>query len=115
MYFDMGAYRITNSSIKLESNVWRELEIGNFYIDDIATNERLLQGTTLTAFTAVSTITLNKYVGDGTPTYSRNRWAYVKVYEAGNLVLDMIPVRKGNIGYMYDRVSRRLFANNGTG
>ena len=31
------------------------------------------------------------------------------------VVRDMIPVRKGNIGYMYDKVSGQLFGNSGTG
>ena len=30
-------------------------------------------------------------------------------------ILDFIPVRKGTFGYMYDRVSGRLFGNSGTG
>ena len=30
-------------------------------------------------------------------------------------VLDLIPVRVGSVGYMYDRVSGRLFGNDGTG
>jgi hypothetical protein len=38
---------------------------------------------------------------------------YVK--NNGELVLDMIPVRVGQVGYMYDRVSRELFGNDGTG
>lgn len=33
----------------------------------------------------------------------------------GVLVLDMIPVRVGQVGYMYDRVSGELFGNAGTG
>ena len=33
----------------------------------------------------------------------------------GTLVVDMIPVRKDGVGYMYDRVSGQLFANAGTG
>jgi hypothetical protein len=33
----------------------------------------------------------------------------------GVLILDLIPVRKGNVGYMYDRVSGELFRNAGTG
>lgn len=32
-----------------------------------------------------------------------------------NLILDLIPVRKGNVGYMYDKVSGQLFGNAGTG
>lgn len=40
---------------------------------------------------------------------------YVKFYDNNNLVRDLIPVRKKNIGYMYDKVSGQLFGNNGTG
>jgi hypothetical protein len=38
-----------------------------------------------------------------------------KWYRDGVLVLDLIPVRVGNVGYMYDRVSGQLFGNQGTG
>ena len=38
-----------------------------------------------------------------------------KISEAGVLVRDFIPVRVGQVGYMYDRVSRKLFGNKGTG
>lgn len=30
-------------------------------------------------------------------------------------LMNLIPVRKGDVGYMYDRVSGRLFGNSGTG
>lgn len=40
---------------------------------------------------------------------------YVKFYDNDDLVRDLIPVRKGNIGYMYDKVSSQLFENSGTG
>ena len=33
----------------------------------------------------------------------------------GTLVRDYIPVRKGTVGYLYDRVSGQLFGNAGTG
>ena len=43
-----------------------------------------------------------------------------KVYSSelrvGNItVRDLIPVRVGNVGYMYDKVSKQLFGNAGTG
>lgn len=38
-----------------------------------------------------------------------------QLYENGVLVRDFIPVRVGGVGYMYDRVSKRLFGNQGTG
>lgn len=33
----------------------------------------------------------------------------------GDLLFDMIPVRKNGVGYMYDKVSEQLFGNVGTG
>ena len=43
------------------------------------------------------------------------RFGRVRI-EHGNIpVRDFIPVRVGNIGYMYDRVSGELFGNQGTG
>lgn len=38
-------------------------------------------------------------------TYKRN----------GEYIIDLIPVRVGNVGYMYDKVSGQLFGNAGTG
>ena len=32
-----------------------------------------------------------------------------------NVIMDLIPVRVGQVGYMYDKVSRQLFGNSGTG
>jgi hypothetical protein len=34
-----------------------------------------------------------------------------KIYEGDVLVQDLIPVRKGNVGYMYDKVSGKMFKN----
>ena len=38
-----------------------------------------------------------------------------KLWNGSILVRDFIPVRVGNVGYLYDRVSKRLFWNAGTG
>ena len=40
---------------------------------------------------------------------------YACHYTDANVELDLIPVRKDGIGYMYDRVSGQLFGNAGTG
>jgi hypothetical protein len=37
------------------------------------------------------------------------------ILKNGTIVRDFIPVRKGDVGYMYDRVSGQLFGNAGTG
>ena len=40
---------------------------------------------------------------------------YCKIWNNGTLVRDYIPVRVGSTGYLYDRVSKQLFGNAGTG
>lgn len=37
------------------------------------------------------------------------------IKKGNNVVLDIIPVRVGQVGYMYDKVSHQLFGNSGTG
>lgn len=49
-----------------------------------------------------------------------NTFCYFKLYSCqisvnNTLVRDFIPVRIGNIGYLYDRVNGNLFCNSGTG
>ena len=38
---------------------------------------------------------------------------WIQVYRAGTLILDLIPVRVGTVGYMYDKISNTLFGNVG--
>lgn len=49
-----------------------------------------------------------------TANYTAQRVYSCKIYESGVLKKDFIPVRKGTIGYMYDKVSKQLFSNAGT-
>lgn len=47
--------------------------------------------------------------------YGHAKIYYAKVWKDGDLVRDMIPVRVGQVGYMYDRISGQLFGNVGSG
>ena len=89
------------------------------------------------AFCGLDSITINGVVcrktGDGGNTYGGNIEIFrgkdgcseIKMYSMqiydkgvsadGTLVRDFIPVRVGDVGYMYDRVSGQLFGNAGTG
>ena len=40
---------------------------------------------------------------------------YCKIFNSNGLVFDGIPVRVGQVGYMYDKISRQLFSNEGSG
>lgn len=56
----------------------------------------------------------------GTSSSAVSYYSSAAVYSAqliinNTLVRDFIPVRVGNVGYMYDRVSDQLFGNSGTG
>ena len=56
----------------------------------------------------------------GSPSFVANREALGKyysfsIYRNDVLVRDLIPVRVGQVGYMYDKVSKQLFGNAGTG
>ncbi len=52
---------------------------------------------------------------NGTITYGKYKVSYLQIYSNGALVRDFIPVRKGTVGYLYDRVSGELFGDAGTG
>lgn len=47
--------------------------------------------------------------------YSKIRCYYVKVYRNGNVLHDFIPVRTGQAGFLYDKISGKAFVNSGAG
>ena len=60
-------------------------------------------------------------IGDATnndvtiDSYHKERIYYYRIYNSGVLVRDFIPVRNGQTGFMYDRVTGALFPNEGSG
>lgn len=73
----------------------------NSVTNTIPTNE----ATNLRLFTRVTAATNN----------SEFKLWYFNLIIQNQLILDMIPVCIGNIGYIYDKISRQLFGNSGTG
>ena len=51
----------------------------------------------------------------GAKWFFKGKIYYCKIWQDDILVRDFIPVRKGTVGYMYDKVSGTLFGNAGTG
>ena len=47
--------------------------------------------------------------------FMKGRVYSFKIYDNGVVVRDFIPVRVGNVGYMYDKISKQLFGNSGSG
>ena len=56
----------------------------------------------------------NNVAGTTSPPIKSRMYSY-KVFNDNLLVQVLIPVRVGNVGYMYDKVSGQLFGNAGTG
>jgi len=82
--------------------------------------ECTFRGTTLIASDAPLDTNLNIYIftrnfSGSTGQNFEGCLASLKIYANGVLVRDYIPVRKGTVGYLYDRVSGKLFGNAGTG
>lgn len=52
---------------------------------------------------------------NGVGNFSKAKIYYCRIWNGGVLVRDFIPVRVGQVGYMYDQISGRLFGNSGSG
>lgn len=70
-----------------------------------ANNTSINQNNTLLLFTISDSLT-SGFVG---------KIHYFKIYDNNALVMDLIPVRVGQVGYMYDKVSGNLYGNSGSG
>lgn len=95
-------------------NTWHNVIIkyNNLYLDGVAyTYSKATRFTIPHVYYLFAVNTNGRATNFGTK-YIRK----LKISDTNNKVLiDMIPVRKGNVGYMFDRVSGKLFGNNGTG
>ena len=82
------------------------------YIDGVLANTYSSQTFTNTQTQTVFNMKRsNGTIYTGTPM----KLFYLRMYQNGVLVRDMIPVRLESVGYMYDKVSGDLFGNSGTG
>lgn len=91
-------------------NVWRTYTIqkGSFYVDGV---RKLTPN-----YVSMPTRSLGIFGrNSSTPTGGLCEIRTTKITRDNTLVLNLIPVRCGTVGYMYDRVSGTLFGNDGTG
>lgn len=110
-------YRYYNSSYYVSSGgryicdvtVYHTLDIGHIIkIDDTI----CFEGTGKKSFEKNNR---SVWLFHGRNSYKRCKIKTCKLYDGDIIKRDMIAVRKGGIGYMYDRVSGELFGNVGTG
>ena len=115
-YF-LGMGSKTNNSTNAPTETWMLQELkaenGNF---NLYSNGSLVATCETSTFDTDQNIYIGAMNSSGLARYFfRGRFGAVKIYQNGVLVRDFVPVRKGTVGYLYDRVSGKLFGNAGTG
>lgn len=96
-------------------------EEGNWTSGIVPTLRTMYSFTNMTVVSTMETmtypITLFAFNIKGTVNTSAGicRIGAFTAYSSGIKVIELIPVRVGNVGYMYDKVSGKLFGNAGTG
>lgn len=104
-YTSPGRIVASNYNWQNEMHICK-LNKGSFYVDG-----NLIGSTsyTLTSFNKIWIGAINNIAKQSGRIYG------AKVWENDVLIRDLIPVRRGNVGYLYDKVSGKLFGNSGTG
>ena len=105
-------YFSTNTHI-IKSKITQDkvsIEVDGSYVEYADKGGLFSPDKTLPLFGAkLNSTTINARSNVGTRCY------YAKFISNGQVVGDFIPVRVGNVGYMYDKVSGKLFGNLGAG
>lgn len=114
-YWCYGSYQNSDRLIKLSANIKLN------YLNDkkyIATNGNSTVNISLPSLSFVPAYNIRLF-GSAGIVASYSKWFgeinYVKITQGDALVMDLIPVRVEQVGYMYDKVSGQLFGNAGTG
>lgn len=117
VYYRYGARSLSRaeSLIGWDTVAINHIEIGNGTI--VANNTVVMTGIDVSGMDRnTRNFLLFAFNRNGTPAlFCMIRIFSFKVYEDGNLVLDMIPVKKDGIGYLYDNVGGEFLGNVGTG
>ncbi len=110
-YFNTGSGQYVNFSPS-SSIISMFIDMGDFSVDNVI----LKHGFTsfyLDSPIYIGAVKINDEIRFDTSEF--NLYQFKCIDSNGFLVRDFIPVRVGQVGYMYDRVSRKLFGNKGTG
>lgn len=109
----IGGYGVNNTVSDLKRHLFVLNGYGKSYIDSYGSNA----ANTFDNGQVNQTMVWFAYKGN---TQTIERWANFRVYsikvtQDGEVLRDLIPVRKNGIGHLFDRISNTLFGNLGTG
>lgn len=112
-YYELGGVGITNSILGEKDHIIFEREIiDNKQVHRLKCNSELLRTTTHDTIRETGQIQLFALQ---TGFICSLKMYMSSIVLNGVCVRNFIPVRVGNVGYMYDKVSGQLFGNSGTG
>ena len=120
---DQIRYRCNNSQSQQSSKeAYRNISFNTWNRVKAALNKLYINETLVATLAAADNFVSNlsyylfalNTAGQGT-NLGKKRIRICKIWDGNTLLLDFIPVRKGTVGYMYDKVSGQLFGNAGTG
>ena len=105
------------------TTVRKSLTVGTFYVLQISKDGVYVDGvkvSSLTQYTFQCSYNLALFANSSGGSISSGSDEYSKIsacsiYDNGTLIRDYIAVRKGTVGYMYDKVSKQLIGSGGTG
>ena len=97
----------TSTDTNIHTLIWDD---GKLYRDGTL----LVTASSTTTSAPSGTLTINAIFNDSN-SINNCRYYYIKITKNDELIFDFIPVRVGNVGYLYDKVSMKLFGNSGTG
>lgn len=109
-YSQTAYFRFRGDSKTISAHVGRHLfELGSTSKVDSSSAS---MGGSLTLVGNTTAMWIGRSAGGS---YFKGKIYSVQAYYGDTLVLDLIPVRIGQVGYLYDTVSEELFGNAGTG
>lgn len=112
---------ITNKYTTLSLNTWYTIELDNRYLNVNGTTTDSTASTFTTDDNPLSVYIFGRHdfnsttSTESTTNLRASLLRYMRIWKGNKLVRDFIPVRKGEVGYLYDNVSNRLLGNSGTG
>lgn len=115
-----GVIRCTYGTTQYTSNISYQF-VYNVVFNETSTHKCFINGKNLGTLSGYTKSTSDNLILFGTSGYGNSHYlGSGKIYscqirENGVLVRDFIPVREGQVGYMYDKVSESKFYNIGTG
>lgn len=115
-------YLLNTKSDSAPSVVTRTLNVRHNVSFNVVSNKAIVDGVTYSLGSVTNTCSMTLTLW-GEHLFSHVSYMSIaRIYSVaitdrstGTVLRDMIPVRVGNVGYMYDRVSGQLFGNGGTG